>query len=426
MTDMQKTSQMQELLQSSEQHMQKVRESNILAEMEQTQLELEKASKIENDQERDRVTEILETRMDELRKSVVKEEEDLAEAVFGLNIIIEQLGGSYEQLTQLTPEEQRLINSAKAELAKAEQLLEDAKNSWVFKKSRIEEAEANLEMSKEKLNQAKVEANRLMRQRLLSASMEDSLQDFQNRVAKTISIMKDRKEEIDKQVKAVEARKAEAFAEKERQAVILKNAEDDVSDIENNLYDAEQTLNGMPNGSPEYTAQEKEISDLKSKLEDAKGTRDVALGVFQSKEKFVKELEIHEAAQKKLRNNQLIWIKTLESDTEERVITFKSRLEAMKASSDQEIAKKLDDLGAEVDDKNAKYMAQTTVASDKIMADKIGAHPDRLRKMQETQSALTQHISKADSNIKDMVEKMTSKYGIDPTESQFSHWAEQS
>lgn len=415
--------QLEELLVVADTKTAAVKDSNVLAQMEEVQVKLEEASNMKDAKERDRVTEILEARMDQLRKAALVEEKDLAEAVLGLNVFIEGLGGSYDDLTQLSPAEQALIDQAQQRLKDAEAELESAKTAFFFKTSKTEAAQAEIDAAKAAIEAAQVEAKKQMRKRLLSASMEDSLQEFQRRVAKTVDIMKARLQEIQKQVKAVEARKALAFQEKERQATLLQQAEEAVSEVEADLYQAEQERDSLANGSAEYVAQEQVVSGLKSKLEDAKTARDVSLGVFQSKEKFAKELEVHEAAQKKLRGNQLVWIKTLESDTEERIITFRSRLEAMKASSDQEIAQALDNLGAEVDQSNVDFMAKTAVASDRIMADKVGAHPERLRKMQEAQDGLTQHLAKADAEMKAMVASMTEKYGIDPIKSNFSHWA---
>lgn len=417
--------QLEELLQVADTKTAAVKDSNVLAQMEEVQVKLEEASNMKDAKERDRVTEILEARMDQLRKAALVEEKDLAEAVLGLNVFIEGLGGSYDDLTQLSPAEKALIDQAQQRLKDAEDELLAVQGSWnpLFKESKIQNAEAAIKKAKAAIEAAQVEAKKQMRKRLLSASMEDSLQEFQRRVAKTVDIMKARLQEIQKQVKAVEARKALAFQEKERQAGFLQQAEEAVSEVEAELYQAEQERDSLPNGKSEYVAQEQVVSGLKSRLEDAKTARDVALGVFQSKEKFAKELEVHEQAQKKLRGNQIVWIRTLESDTEERIITFRSRLEAMKASSDQEIAQALDNLGAEVDQSNVDFMAKTAVASDRIMADKVGAHPERLRKMQEAQDGLTQHLAKADADMKAMVASMTEKYGIDPIKSNFSHWA---
>lgn len=399
-----------------------VQSSDALSQIADVQSQIEEAQNIADKTERDRRLEILNANMKDLRQKVQAEQTDLAEAVLGLNIMIESMGAGYGELTQLSADEQKIIEDAEALVPVREAELKEVESSfWPFgKDAKIAAAKEAIETARQGIKDAQVEANKKMRARLMNASMEDSLQEFQLKVERTVQIMKNRLEDIKVQVAAVGERKNKAFEAKEIAARELQEASVEVEELESQLYDAEEELGSYSNGTSEYTAQEQKISELKAKLEDARGKRDVATGVFQSKEKFAKELEVHEAAQKKLRNNQQSWIKTLESDTEERVITFKSRLEAMKASSDQEIAKQLDDMGAEVDQNNADFMAQVTVASDKIMAAKVGAHPERLRKMTEAQSALSEHIYHAEQDMKDMVSRLQENYGIDPTKSQFA------
>lgn len=419
--------QMEELLNETEQKLRTLERgpSDVMSQIEDLEQKLDQAQQITDKKERDARLEILNAEMKALRQQTLQEEKDLAEAVLGLNIMIEKMGGDYDALTHLNETEQSIIDRAESTLKTANEGMADAQSAWFFKESRIETAQAAIDKAQQDVEDAKTEAKRRMRQRLLTHSMEESLQDFQLKVHRTVEIMKTRLVKIEEQVSAVGARKEKAFGIKEQSAKDLESAKETVEKLENQLYEAEEKLNYLENGSSEYAAQEQTVSSLKSQLEDARGQRDISLGVYQSKEKFATELEIHEAAQKKLRNNQRLWIRALESDTEERVITFQSRLEAMKASSDQEIAKQLDDLGAEVDQSNADYMAKVAVSSDKIIAEKVGSHPQRLQKMADTQAAITEHLHHADENMKKMLEDMFEKYGIDPTKSQFSNYANQ-
>lgn len=417
--------QMEDLLNNTDSKLRALEQGpkDVMSQIEELEQKLDAAQQLTDKKERDTRLEILNAEMKALRQQTLQEEKDLAEAVLGLNIMIEQMGGDYDSLTRFSAAEQLILDKAESALGAAREDLNTAESAWFFRASRIATAQQAIATATQGVESARTEANRQMRKRLLTHSMEESLQDFQLKVHRTVDIMKTRLAKIEEQVNAVGARKEKAFAIKEQSAVELEQAKATVETLENQLYEAEEKLNYLENGSPEFAAQEQQVSSLKSQLEDARGQRDVALGIYQSKEKFATELEIHEAAQKKLRNNQRLWIRALESDTEERVITFKSRLEAMKASSDQEIAKQLDDLGAEVDQSNAEYMAKVAVSSDKIIAEKVGAHPQRLQKMADTQAAITEHLHRADENMKKMLQDMFDKYGIDPTKSQFSTYA---
>ncbi|MCP4699854.1 MAG: hypothetical protein GY862_23830 [Gammaproteobacteria bacterium] len=420
--------QMEELLGHTEEKLKSLEKGpvNVLEQMDDLQAKMKFAEQIQDDAERTHRMKILDAEMGKLRKQSQQEEKDLAEAVLGLNVLVEKMGGEYNNLTQLNATEKKLIEEAKAVLAEAESAFEEAQGSWfpLGKDARINEAEAEIKAAKNGIRQAKTEASQRMRRRLMTHSMEESLQEFQLKVDRTLRIMKTRLQDIKQQVEAVGLRKQAAFKAKEESAKALETGTEELQNIEDKLAEAEELLNAYPNGTPEFTAQEQNVSQLKSELEDIRGRRNESMGIFQSKEKFAKELEIHEVAQKKLRDNQRHWIKVLQSDTEERIITFRSRLEAMKASADQEVAKKLDDLGAEIDQSNADYMAQVTVASNKIKHEKAKAYPERIQKMAETQAALTEHITRAGEEMKGLVKEMIDKYGVDPTQSQFSTYLE--
>src|SRR5262249_39586066 len=147
--------------------------------------------------------------------------------------------------------------------------------------------------------------------------------------------------------------------------------------------------------------------------------------LFQSKEKFAAELEVHERTQQKLRDNQQMWITSLRSDTEERVVTFRSRLEAQKAVSDQDVAKNLDELGAEADQRNLEFMAAAGAAPDRLRMEKIEKHPKRLQDVAAVQAAQAEAVAAIRTREAKMIQYFKEKYGIDPTRSSFFHYADE-
>ena len=94
----------------------------------------------------------------------------------------------------------------------------------------------------------------------------------------------------------------------------------------------------------------------------------------------------------------------------------------MKAMSDQDVAKQLDDLGAEVDQRNAEYMAMAGAASDRVRMEKIEAHPERVARMAKVQAAQAEKIQEIRVREKEAIQKFKEEYGIDPTESSFFHY----
>ncbi len=382
----------------------------------------EKASEIKDEQERKIRIQVLEAESRKLREAQKQEAEDLSHAIFGLNAILEQMGAEYANLQKDTPEGKRLIEEAQNSLKSAELALMDAQQKWnIFgrRERAVAEAKKNIEQAQNRIQEAGKEAKRLSRQALLTADMEQSLQDFNYKVEKTIQIMERRLDDIRGQVDAVSTRKSAAFASKEKAAADLEKYDQELNGAEASLEREEELVDTFVNGTVDHSQQVEKVSDLRATVEDLRGKRNTAFTLFQSKEKFAAELEIHERTQMKLRDNQLMWITALKSDTEERVITFRSRLEAMKASSDQEAAKKYDDVGAAIDQNNAEYMAQAGVASDRLRMDKVEKHGDRMAEMAEASGAQAEAIAKVRLQEAKALEEFRNKYGIDPTKSSF-------
>jgi hypothetical protein len=395
---------------------------DLTAEVSALEQKFDEASKIKDAKERDLRTKVLEADFRRLREETRKEEQDLANAVFGLNAILEGMGRDYMELGKLSPQEQALTDKAEQDLAGAKQKRVEAEQTWdvLGRKARaIAAADAEIQAAEQRVTEAKNESRRMARQRLMSADMEASLQDFMHRVSKTINIMEHRMEEINRQLKAVEARKASAFEVKQKAAEALETLDAELTGIESDLRREEEMLQTLVNGTSEHAAQTEKVSNLRAKVEELRGRRNTAFVLFQSKEKFTAELEIHEKTQMKLRDNQRMWITSLRSDTEERVTTFRSRLEAMKAMSDQDVAKQLDDLGAAVDQSNAEYMAQAGAASDRVRMEKIEQHPERVAKLARVQAHQAEAIQQIRLREAEAIEKFKQQYGIDPTKSSF-------
>ncbi len=382
----------------------------------------EKASEIKDEQERNIRMQVLEAESRKLREAQKQETDDLAHAIFGLNAILEQMGSEYANLQQDTTEGKQLIEDAQNNLKNAEFGFLEAQQKWnIFgrRERAVAQAEKDIAQAKKRLEEAGKEAKRLSRQALLTADMEQSLQDFNYKVEKTIQIMERRLDEIKGQVNAVSTRKSAAFQAKEKAAADLEKYDQELNEAEAGLVREEELVDTFVNGTVEHSQQVEKVSDFRAKVEDLRGKRNTAFTLFQSKEKFAAELEIHERTQMKLRDNQIMWITALNSDTEERVITFRSRLEAMKASSDQEAAKKYDDVGAAIDQNNAEYMAQAGVASDRLRMEKVEKHGDRMADMADASGAQAEAIAKVRMQEAKALEEFRNKYGIDPTKSSF-------
>ena len=386
------------------------------------QKKFEQAAELKDQRERETRMKVLEANFDDLRSDATKEEQDLAKAVFGLNAMIESMGQEYNQLTQLNSQEQQLIKDAENKLSTAKEERTKADSKWFFRETAIAQADQDLKLAEQQLEEAKSEARRQSRSRLLNANIEQNLQEFMFRVEKTVEIMQRRMGEIGKQLEIVSLRKKRAFEVREEAAKALEKLDQDLNKREADLGREEELVLTMESGSQEHAAQTAKISELRARVEELRGARNTAFVLHQSKDKFAAELEIHERTQMKLRDNQRMWITSLKSDTEERVVTFRSRLEAMKAASDQDIAKTLDDLGAEADQRNAEYMARVGAASDRLRMEKIEKHPKRIAEIAKVAAAQAEAIQQIRVREQKAIEEFKRLYGIDPTASSFFHY----
>ena len=398
------------------------RTTDLADQLAEVQDQLEQAAQIRDAKEREVRLKILGANFNQLRQDAAAEEKDLAEAVVGLSSILGEMGVEYAQLGSQSPAEQQLIERAEARLARSEQERVQAQGKWLFKAAAIAKADQEIAAAKQGIEYAKSEAIRLARKRLLAANIEQSLQDFMLKVEKTIQIMSDRMNQINEQVQKVTVREAEALKAKEAAAAAMEKFDQELNEAEAELHSEEDKLSSLANGTQEYVKQEQTISGLRMRVEELRGRRNTALTLFQSKEKFAEELGIHKRTQVKLRDNQAMWIIALRSDTEERVVTFRSRLEAMKAMSDQGVAEQLDTLGAAADQKNAVYMAQAGQASDDMRLKKLELHPERFSAMANISAAQAEAIQKVRMREGKLIQEFQEKYHLDVSRSSFFHY----
>lgn len=408
-------------------------EEEILKQMSEVEERMETAATKEEVEESNIMMTILTDKLQDVRNRDRKEEKDFAESVFCLNGIINSMGNEYEEMTKLNAEEQAIIDKAKAVLSRAKQAhqkaleeLETAKAAIFFRSGKIKTAEKEvglcqtaIKRAEQGIIDAETRAKQMARKRLLSATMEQSLQEFQLQVSQTVEIMQKRMEEIHGQVEIVGARLKQSQITKEAAAEALTKLRQKMEDTEKELQQQESLLDTFVNGTPEYTSQETRISNIRNEVEVIRGLHNNSFILYQSKEKFVTELEIHLRSQTKLRDNQRMWITALRSDTEERVVTFRSRLEAMKAMSDMDIAKNLDKVGAKFDQSNATYMATAGAVAEDMRMDKVEDHPERQRMMDEVKRAQLKAVQEIRRREAKSLEDFEKKYNIDPMKSSF-------
>ena len=387
--------------------------------------QMTEAAQIEDANEREIRMGVLKADFETLRSELDQEQEDLSQAVFGLNSLMNEMGQEYEDLMEPDGTEQQLIERANKAVKDVEakiRQIEDAP-SWKFifgsREKKLRGAREELQRAQAGVETAQVQVKKMARDRLMKASIEESLQQFMFKVDKTIEIMEVRRKEVQKQLESVSRRKEAAFKVKEEAAELLEKLDSELNAQEGDLQSKEAELDSLVNGSPEYVAAEKEVSALRKRVEEIRGRRNQALVLFQSKERFAAELDVHEKSQMKLRDNQDAWITLLKSDTEERLVTFRSRLEAMKAMSDQDVAQNLDNLGTAIDKSNVDFMAKVGSASDKRRMEMVESQPERIKKIEEARAAQAEAQARIREREHEALKQFREKYNIDPLDSSF-------
>ena len=386
------------------------------------------ANRTDNAQKRDDRIRILTTTLEQLRKEDAAEGKDIAEAVMGMSVLMNSLGGEFEKLNVPAPEEKKILDAAERRVKSAEFSLHEASKKWAVMGIRKRaEAAAEIELTSAKTAQqtAISEVGKMARHRLQDASLAESMQTLKMMISKTLTLAEERHKTTAKQLQIVSARKKEAFKIKEEAAQALEKLTAELSGLEIDLQAAEDELSLLTNGSQEYVAKENEISTLRQKVEETRGNRTTVETIYMSKENFASELQTHEIATRKIFDNQKIWIAKIKSDSEEREITFVNRLEAMKAMSDLDVMQNQNNVAVALDLKNASFMATAASVVDRQRMEMMEGHPAQLAALEKIRAGQAEAIAEIRRREDVLLQGFASRWGIDPlTGSIYDHGAD--
>ncbi len=399
---------------------------DIASKLDKIEAEIEKAVS-ENRSSEDIVSSIIDSNFDSLNGDVEATEEDLQELMLHLRSMLDSCGGEFAKLQELNDSEQKLIENATKEREEAEQEAKDAEgmsNAWNilfgYKNSKVRKTKTDLNLRIEDLKAAEVEAQKRYRDRLKNADIGESLNRIISQVQGMVGIVEDMILDVDKQIVALKNRKELAFETKEKAAHIMADRKVDLEDVESRLKTSENELVELPNNSPEYTEQQKKVADLKELRADIKGKFNIALGIFQSKERFVDQIVVHLEAQTITKNNLKQLIGQLRSDTEERVTTYESGLQLIQSATAQEAASMYEEAGVKTDQKITEIAAKVLVGSEKDRIERVKKHPQRMTELHKVLVAMAEATAKYKEEDAKIMEQHSKKFGIDISET-FSH-----
>lgn len=401
---------------------------DILSKLDEIENKIENAAN-DNKSQEEIVANIIDSNFDTINGDVKESEQDLQELMLHLRSMLDNAGGEFSKLQELNEEELKIVENAKTELADAEKALKDAEgmsNAWNilfgYKNSKVKNTKADLEREVEELKQAELDANKSYRNRLRNADLEESLQRIISQVQGMTGIIEEMVEDTDGQIQALKNRKELSFGTKEKAAEVMKARKADLENLEEVLKREETALTEFQNNSPEYTEQEKKIADLREQRAELKGKYNIALGIFQSKERFVEQIVVHLEAQTVTKNNLKQLIGQLKSDTEERVTTYESGLQLIQAATAQEAASIYEDAGAKTDQKITEIAAKVLVGSEKDRIGRIKKHPKRMTELHSVLVGLAEATAKFKEQDRKLMKEHSEKFGIDVSETfSFNH-----
>ncbi|HQW39604.1 MAG TPA: hypothetical protein PK149_00440 [Flavobacteriales bacterium] len=401
---------------------QKKKASDVISKLDSIESEIESAAS-NNKSSEDIVSGIINAKFESLNGDVESTEKDLQELMLHLRAMLDSCGGEFANLQELNKGEQGLVSGAKAKLQGAETELEEAKamgDAWNilfgYKNSKVRSTTKQLDAAEQDLKQAEQDANRMYRERLKNADIGESLNRIISQVQGLNGVVEDMILEVEKQIDALKNRKELAFETKEKAARVMESRKAELENLEALMKMEEKSLEELANNSPEYTEQQKKVADLRERRAEVKGKFNIALGIFQSKERFVDQIVIHLEAQTITKNNLKQLIGQLKSDTEERVTTYESGLQLIRSATAQEAASIYEEAGVKTDQKITEIAAKVFVSSERDRIDRVKKHPDRMTELHKVLVAMAEATAQFKAKDAEIIKAHSNKFGIDVSE----------
>ncbi len=396
--------------------------SDLVSKLDNIESEIERAA-ANNRSAEDIVSGIINAKFESLNGDVKSTEKDLQELMLHLRAMLDSCGGEFANLQELNKNEQFLVENAKNKLKAAEQELAEANamsSAWNIlfgmKNSRVANRTKDLAAAEQGVKKAEQDANRMYRERLKNADIGDSLNRIISQVQGLNRVVEEMIVEVEKQIDALKNRKELAFETKEKAAKVMESRKAELENLEALMKTEENALAELANNSPEYTEQQKKIADMRERRAEVKGRYNIALGIFQSKERFVDQIVVHLEAQTTTKNNLKQLIGQLKSDTEERVTTYESGLQLIRSATAQEAASIYEEAGVKTDQKITEIAAKVFVSSERDRIERVKKHPERMTELHKVLVAMAEATAKYKAQDAEIVKAHADKFGIDVAE----------
>lgn len=357
---------------------------------------------------------------EELVADAKQEEQDFAEAMFGVQALTSQIDKSYDTYQAPSPDDAARIETEQTKLTNLETQKTNITTTWYMFEYRRQRDLAAINTQMTEVTNALTEAQSIAKNnanaRLRKAKMDDAMQELDLRSQKAVTIMTNRRKTVSDQLRIAIQKKTETFKLKEQAARFLQELDANLTRLESELRQAQDILGTYINGTPEHVAQAEVVSNLQTQVEETRGNRNVTLVDFEKHEEAVEYFQAHENAHRTLRDSLAMWIVMLTRSNDVRRVLFQSRLEAMRASGDEEVARTYNKVGQEADLRGLEYMVRVRAVSTEALLKTIEGHPQVMETIHNALAASAESEQDFRIRFAEAIEKCKKQYGYDPAE----------
>ena len=367
---------------------------------------------------------ILNATLDNVVNMAEKDRSTLLDAIKDLTDYQDEVGIMFEGFSALNAAEQKIIDDAVKRLERAKVELEDAKakpdtwwnNLW-GRKSKIREAEQELQNAQKERDGADNKAKAMFQQRIETADVQTLLNELSFKSQAAIKRLKDRELEIKEVEESLKSAIVEASNNHTKALEKKKQVETQLEEQYALLKQARQALEEVADKqSTEYSEALEKVTTLEQKVEELEGLKNAYTTLAASKDSFVHKHNLTIKVLTSLRSNLQTHRAKLKSDTDERLKYYDGYVVALKARTDQEFAAILEHLGVKTDEHIGETLAAMHTASAKARQEMMDNIPVHEKVMQGIYGSYAEALKDIRSKDAEIQKNFADRYGIDMKE----------
>ncbi|MDX1773411.1 hypothetical protein DFR65_102202 [Oceanihabitans sediminis] len=367
---------------------------------------------------------ILNATLDNVVDMAEKDRTTLLDAIKDLTDYQDEVGIMFEGFSALNAEEQKIIDDAVKRLERARVQLEDANNkpdTWWNnlwgRKSKIKNAEQELQNAQKERDAADNKAKAKFQLRIENADVQTLLNELSFKSQAAIKRLKDRELEIKEVEESLKTAIVEASNNHTKALQKKKEVEDKLEEKYSLLKQSRQALEEVSDKqSTEYSDALSKVTTLEQAVEELEGLKNAYTTLAASKDSFVHKHNLTIKVLTSLRSNLQTHRAKLKSDTDERLKYYDGYVIALKARTDQEFAAILEHLGVKTDEHIGETLAAMHTASAKARQEMMDNIPVHEKVMQGVYGSYAEALSEIRAKDSEIQKNFADRYGIDMKE----------